>query len=482
MDQQVSDLQKDQCYIDGRWVGEPSVPVSNPATGEEIGKVPNLGTEETRAAIAAAEAALSGWRSLLASERAALLHRWHDLQIEHGSELARLMTLEQGKPLAEARGEVLYGAGFTKLAAEQATQILGETIPTHKAGARIVVIKQPIGVVGAITPWNFPNAMIARKAGPALAAGCTMVLKPAGVTPLSALALAELADRAGIPKGVFNVVTGSAAPIGLELTTNPSVRMITFTGSTPVGKLLARQSADTVKRMALELGGNAPFIIFDDADLVDAIDGVVASKFRNSGQTCVSANRIFVQAGVFDRFKEMLAERVSSMSVGPGLDDGVDQGPLIDDAAVDKVEEHVRDALAKGAEVVTGGKRHERGGRFFEPTILAGAGADMLLWNDETFGPVAPLISFETEDDVIAMANDTESGLASYFYTRDLGRAWRVAEALETGIVGINEGIISTPNAPFGGIKESGLGREGSHHGIEEYIEMKYILMGGLDK
>ncbi len=481
MDQKVPDLQKDQCYIDGTWVGTPSRAVVDPATGEQVGEVPNLGADETRAAIAAAETALKGWRALLASERAALLHRWYALQTEHVDELARLMTLEQGKPLDEARGEVLYGAGFTRLAAEQAGKILGETIPTHKADARIVVIKQPIGVVGAITPWNFPNAMITRKAGPALAAGCTMVLKPAGVTPLSALALAELADRAGIPKGVFNVVTGDAAPIGGELTGNPSVRMISFTGSTQVGKLLARQSADTVKRMALELGGNAPFIVFDDADLDAALDGLMASKFRNTGQTCVCANRIFVQSGVFDRFSEMLVERVATMPVGPGIEEGVAMGPLINDAAVEKVETHVRDAVEKGARVLAGGERHERGGRFYQPTVLTGAGPEMLLWNDETFGPVAPLIKFEDEAEVIDMANDTESGLAAYFYARDLGRVWRVAEALETGIVGVNEGIISTPNAPFGGIKESGLGREGSHHGIEEYIEMKYILMGGLD-
>jgi len=480
MDVKVLALQKSQCYINGAWVGTPEMAVINPATGEHIGEVPNLGQAETRDAIDAAEAALPGWRGLLASERADLLMRWHDLQLEHLDELAHLMTLEQGKPLAEAKGEIMYGASFTKLAAEQATSILGETIPTHKSDARIVIIKQPIGVVAAITPWNFPSAMITRKAGPALAAGCVMVLKPAEDTPLSALALAELSAQAGIPKGVFNVVTGTPAPIGEELTANPKVRMITFTGSTPVGKLLARASADTIKRVALELGGNAPFIIFDDADLDAALEGLMASKYRNSGQTCVCANRIFVQAGVYEKFQHMLTERVSTMKIGSGFDEGVEQGPLINEAAILKVEEHVADALAKGGKVTTGGTRHALGGTYYAPTVLIDVNDDMQLWGEETFGPVAPLIRFDGEDEVIKMANDTRSGLAGYFYSNDLGRVWRVAEALETGIVGVNEGIISTPMAPFGGIKESGLGREGSHHGIEEFVELKYILMGGL--
>ena len=480
MDKKALELKKSACYIDGAWVGAPTMPVIDPNTRESIGTVPNLGGAETRAAIDAAEAALPAWSGLLASERAALLMRWHDLQIEHIDELAHIMTAEQGKPLGEAKGEIMYGASFTKLAAEQAASILGETIPTHKSDARIVIIKQPIGVVGAITPWNFPNAMITRKAGPALAAGCTMVLKPAEDTPLSALALAELSAQAGIPKGVFNVVTGTPAPIGEELTSNPKVRMITFTGSTPVGKLLARQSAGTVKRVALELGGNAPFIVFDDANLDAALEGLMASKYRNTGQTCVCANRIFVQAGVYDTFQQMLSDRVKALKVGDGFDEGVEQGPLINEAALAKVEAHVADALAKGATLITGGKRHALGGTYYEPTVLADVGSDMQLWNEETFGPVAPLIRFETEDEVIAMANDTRSGLAGYFYANDLGRVWRVAEALETGIVGVNEGIISNPVAPFGGVKESGLGREGSHHGIEEFVELKYILMGGL--
>lgn len=480
MDKPTPSLIRSQCYIDGRWVGEPSIPVTNPANGEEIARVPNLGADETRAAIAAANDAFKSWRCLLAKERSAILRRWFDLQIEHAEDLARIMTMEQGKPLAEARGEVLYGASFVEFFAEEAKRVYGETIPTHKADGRIVVIRQPIGVVGAITPWNFPMAMITRKLAPALAVGCTAVCKPAGDTPLTALALAELAHEAGIPKGVMNVVTGKASVIGGELTSNPSVRMITFTGSTEVGKLLMSQCAGTMKRVGLELGGNAPFIVFDDADIEAAVAGAMASKYRNAGQTCVCANRLFAQDGVYDKFVERLSRAVAELKVGPGLEDGVQQGPLINAAAVEKVEEHVEDALAKGASVVIGGARHERGGTFYQPTIIRDATPEMKIWSEETFGPVAPVFRFKDEGEVIAKANDTNFGLAAYFYARDLGRVWRVAEALEFGIVGINEGIISTEVAPFGGVKESGLGREGSHHGIEEFVEMKYMLMGGL--
>ena len=396
-------------------------------------------------------------------------------------ELVLLLTREQGKPLAEAKGEVIYGAGFIEFFAEEAKRIRGETIPTHKGDARIVVIKQPIGVVGAITPWNFPNAMITRKVAPGLAAGCTVVVKPAEDTPLSALALAELGERAGIPAGVFNVVTcKDPEPVGAELTSNPLVKLITFTGSTEVGKILYRQSAGTIKKLGLELGGNSPFIVFDDADLDKAIEGAMASKYRNAGQTCVCANRIFVQDGVYDEFARLLAAEVAKLKVGDGRQEGVTQGPLINAAAIEKVEEHVNDAVAKGAKVVLGGKRHELGGTFYEPTILTDVTPDMKVASEETFGPVAPLYRFHTEDEVVAMANDVPAGLAAYFYSRDVGRVWRVGEALEYGIVGINEGIISNEVAPFGGVKESGLGREGSHHGIEEFVELKYMLMGGI--
>ncbi|MEE9590270.1 MAG: NAD-dependent succinate-semialdehyde dehydrogenase [Hyphomicrobiaceae bacterium] len=481
MDQRVPSLLKEQCYIDGDWVGEPALAVLNPANGEEIAKVPSLGAGETRAAIEAADAAFKTWSKMLAKERSAILRRWFELQIENADELAKLMTAEQGKPLAEARGEVVYAASFVEYFAEEAKRVYGETIPTHKSDSRIVVIRQPVGVVAAITPWNFPMAMITRKAAPALAVGCTMVCKPASDTPLTALALAELGHQAGIPKGVFNVVTGKSGAVGGELTSNPIVKMVTFTGSTEVGKILLQQCAETVKKAGMELGGNAPFIVFDDADLEKAVQGAMASKYRNAGQTCVCANRLLVQDGVYEEFAERLAVEVEKLKVGDGTEEGVTQGPLINMAAVEKVEEHIDDAKAKGARVLTGGKRHDRGGSFFEPTVLANVTTEMKVTHEETFGPVAPLFRFKTDDEAIELANDTEFGLAAYFYSKDLARVWRVGEALEYGIVGINEGIISTEVAPFGGVKESGLGREGSHHGIEEFLEMKYMLMGGLD-
>jgi succinate-semialdehyde dehydrogenase/glutarate-semialdehyde dehydrogenase len=480
MDTPTLSLARSQCYVDGRWIGEPKVPVTNKATGEIMARVPDFGETETRAAIEAARLAQPAWARLLAKERARLLRRWFDLIIANTRELALLLTSEQGKPLAEAAGEIAYAAGFIEFFAEEAKRVYGETIPTFKDGARVVVIKQPVGVVAAITPWNFPAAMITRKAGPALAVGCTMVLKPASETPLTALALAALAEEAGIPKGVLNVVTGKASVIGKELTSNPDVRMLTFTGSTEIGRVLLAQCAPTVKKTGMELGGNAPFIVFDDADLDKAVAGAMASKYRNTGQTCVCANRIYVQAAVYDAFAEKLAAEVRKMKVGPGTEDGVTAGPLINKAAVEKVEEHVADALKHGASVLLGGKRHALGGNFYEPTILTNVSNEMLLAREETFGPVAPLFKFETEADVIAQANDTPFGLAAYFYARDIGRVWRVAEALESGIIGINEGIISDPVAPFGGYKQSGLGREGSHHGIEEFLEIKYMLMGGL--
>ena len=473
-------LLKNQCLIGGEWVGAPKLEVKNPATGALIGRVPDLGASETRAAIEAAHKAFPAWAGKLAKERAAILRRWYELQRDHKEDLALLMTTEQGKPLAEARSEVDYAASFTEFFAEEAKRVYGEIIPTPKESGRVLVLKQPIGVVGAITPWNFPLAMITRKISPALAAGCTVVVKPAPETPLSALALAELAIRAGVPAGVLNVVTGDAKAIGGELTSNPIVRMITFTGSTEVGKLLMRQSAGTVKKLALELGGNAPFIVFDDADLDAAVAGALASKYRNSGQTCVCANRILVQDGIYDRFAEKLASEVIKLKVGEGTEIGVMQGPLINEAAVAKVEAHVKDAVARGARVVAGGKRHSLGGTFYEPTVLANVTTKMRLAQEETFGPVAPLFRFRDEAEALAIANGTPFGLAAYFYTRDLARAWRVAEALEYGIVGVNEGIVSSELTPFGGVKESGLGREGSHHGIEEFIELKYVMMGGL--
>ena len=478
---QDHELLKEQCRIGDAWCGTPTMEVTNPATGAVIAKVPNLGAAETRQAIEAADGALPAWRGMLAKERAQILRRWFDLQMTHQEDLAAIMTAEQGKPLSEARGEVAYAASFTELFAEEAKRVYGEIIPTQKQGARVLVERQPIGVVGAITPWNFPLAMITRKVSPALAAGCTVVCKPAEDTPLSALALMELAIRAGVPPGVLNIVTGDPKAIGGELTSNPTVRMITFTGSTEVGKLLMEQSARTVKKMSLELGGNAPLIVFDDADLDRAVAGAIASKFRNMGQTCVCANRILVQDGIYDRFADRLAEEVEKFKLGEGTQDGVDQGPLINEAGIGKVEAHVADALKKGAEIKTGGKRSQLGGTFFEPTVLTGATTEMLLANEETFGPVAALFRFKEEEEAIRIANDTPYGLAAYFFTRDLGRAFRVAEALEAGIVGVNEGLTSAETVPFGGVKESGIGREGSHHGIDEFVEMKYILMGGLE-
>lgn len=481
MQQRTLKLVRDQAFIDGTWVGTPSAPVRNKATGETIALVPDMGGAETRTAIEAAHRALPAWSAKPAKERAALIRRWYELIVAHADELALLLTKEQGKPLAEAKGEIIYGAGFVEFFAEEAKRIYGETIPSPKPDARILVIKQPIGVVAAITPWNFPSAMITRKIAPALAAGCTTVVKPAEDTPLSALALAALAEEAGLPKGVLNVVTTmNPAPVGEELTSNPLVRMVTFTGSTEVGKLLMGQASRTVKRVGLELGGNAPFIVFDDADIDKAVAGAVASKYRNAGQTCVCANRIYVQSGVYDVFTEKLAAQVAGFKVGEGTEPGVTQGPLINADAVLKVEEHIADALSKGAKAIIGGKRHQKGGTFFEPTILTGVTPAMQVAREETFGPVAPLFRFDNEADVIAQANATQFGLAAYFYARDIGRVWRVAEALEYGIVGINEGVISTELAPFGGVKESGLGREGSHHGIEEFVEMKYIMIGGL--
>jgi succinate-semialdehyde dehydrogenase/glutarate-semialdehyde dehydrogenase len=482
---QLSDkkLFREQCYLDGAWVDADSgdtFDVNNPATDDKLGSVPKMGATETRRAIEAANAALPAWRARTAKDRGAILRKWYELMLENQEDLAVLMTSEQGKPLAESRGEVLYGAAFIDWFAEEGKRIYGDTIPQPNNDWRIVVTKQPVGVCASITPWNFPNAMIARKVGPALAAGCTMVARPASQTPYSALAMAELAERAGIPKGVFSVVTGSASEMGKELTHNPIVRKVTFTGSTEIGKLLMAQSASTVKKISLELGGNAPFLVFDDADLDKAVEGAMGSKFRNTGQTCVCANRILVQDGVYDAFLAKLSAAVSAMKVGNGLEDGVSQGPLIDMLAVEKVEEHVQDAVGKGARVVVGGQRHALGGTFYEPTVLADVTTDMRITREETFGPVAPLFRFETEEQAIQMANDTEFGLAGYFYSRDIGRIWRVAEALEYGLVGANAGIISTEVAPFGGMKESGIGREGSYYGIDEYLEVKYICMGGI--
>lgn len=478
-------LLKTDAYIDGAWVGADNgdrFAVTDPANGAVLAEVPNMGAAETRRAIDAANVAWPAWRAKSAKERAAVLRRWFELQVEHLQELARLMTAEQGKPLAEARGEVLYAASFVEWFAEEAKRVYGDLIPAPVNDRRLVVVKQPIGVVAAITPWNFPLAMITRKCAPALAAGCPVVVKPAELTPLSALALAALAEQAGVPPGIFNVITTDrAAEVGGELTSNPVVRKLSFTGSTAVGKRLMEQCAGTVKKLSLELGGNAPFIVFDDADLDAAVAGAMASKYRNAGQTCVCANRLLVQDGVYDAFAEKLAAAVVELKVGPGDEDGVTQGPLISEAAVAKVEEHIDDALTRGARVVCGGRRHERGRTFFEPTVLADVTPAMRLSREETFGPVAPLFRFRDEAEAVAMANDTEFGLASYFYSRDIGRCWRVAEALEYGMVGINEGIISTEVAPFGGVKESGLGREGSRYGLDEFLEVKYLCMGGLD-
>ncbi|MEM1346692.1 MAG: NAD-dependent succinate-semialdehyde dehydrogenase [Pseudomonadota bacterium] len=473
-------LLEPRSYIDGVWVeADKTFPVVNPATGETLAEVADLGRPETVAAISAAAKAQKAWAARTAKERTAVLRRWYDLVMAHQEDLARLITAEMGKPLAEARGEIAYGASFIEWFAEEAKRIYGETIPGHQADKRLVVIKQPIGVVGAITPWNFPSAMITRKVAPALAVGCAVVIKPAEQTPLSATALAVLAEKAGMPPGVLNVITArEGQAVGQELCTNDTVRKITFTGSTEVGRILMRQSADQIKKLSLELGGNAPFIVFDDADLDAAVEGAMLCKFRNAGQTCVCANRLYVQRGVYDAFAEKLSAAVAKLKVGDGFEDGITTGPLIDAQGLAKVEEHLSDATAKGASVMTGGARHEKGGTFFQPTILTGVTQAMLVAREETFGPMAPLFAFEDEAEVIAMANATEFGLAGYFYARDLGRVWRVAEALEYGIVGINTGIISTEVAPFGGIKHSGLGREGSRHGVEDFLEIKYLCMG----
>ena len=476
-------LFKQHCYLNGQWVASDSggtIDVTNPATGEKLGTIPRMGTDETRRAIESANIALPAWRAKTAKERSTVLRRWFELIMANQEDLAIIMTAEQGKPLSESKGEIAYAASFIEWFAEEGKRIYGDTIPGHTADKRIVVIKEPIGVCAAITPWNFPAAMITRKAGPALAAGCTMVVKPATATPFSALALAELGERAGIPAGVFSVITGSAASIGTEMTANPIVRKLTFTGSTEIGKQLMVQCAATVKKVSLELGGNAPFIVFDDADLDAAVEGAIASKYRNTGQTCVCTNRLLVQDGIYDAFTEKLSAAVARLKVGNGLLGEFQQGPLIDMASLQKVEEHIADAVAKGAKIVLGGKRHELGGSFFEPTIITDVTSEMLVAKEETFGPLAPIFKFTTDAEAIRMANDTEFGLASYFYTRDINRVWKVSEALEYGMVGINTGLISTEVAPFGGMKESGIGREGSKYGIEEFIEVKYLCMGGI--
>ncbi|MFC3051278.1 NAD-dependent succinate-semialdehyde dehydrogenase [Kordiimonas pumila] len=479
---QDQSLLKDKAYINGEWVGGDALfDVKNPATGEVIIQLPDLARAATKTAIDAAEAAQVKWRSLVAKERSAILKRWYDLIMAAQDDLAKILTLEMGKPLAEAKGEVAYGASFIEWFAEEGKRVYGDVIPQQQGDKRLLVLKQPIGVVAAITPWNFPNAMITRKVAPALAVGCSVVVKPAAETPLSALALAALAEKAGIPAGVLNVVVGTnSREIGGELCENPKVRKLTFTGSTGVGRILMRQCSDDIKKVSLELGGNAPFIVFDDADIDAAVEGAMASKYRNSGQTCVCANRLYVQAGVYEAFLEKFTAAVRKLKVGNGMDEGVVQGPLINEKALDKVEEHIADALEKGGTIIEGGKRHSLGGSFFEPTIIRDVTQNMKVSKEETFGPLAPVFKFENEADVVAMANDTEFGLASYFYARDLSRVWRVAEALEYGMVGINTGILSTEVAPFGGVKQSGLGREGSKYGIDDYLEMKYLCMAGI--
>ncbi|MAC47461.1 MAG: succinate-semialdehyde dehydrogenase (NADP(+)) [Oceanospirillum sp.] len=479
----ASQLFKQQAYIDGRWIDSPNGEVQeifNPATGEKIGTVPMLGSDETRQAIDAAEAAQKEWAARTAQDRSSVLRRWFELMVDNADELARILTMEQGKPLAEAKGEIMYAASFVEWFAEEGKRIYGDIIPTHKPDARLVVIKQPIGVVAAITPWNFPTAMITRKCAPAMAAGCPFIVKPAPDTPYSALALAVLAEEAGVPAGIFNVVTGDAIAIGGELTGNDKVRKLSFTGSTNIGKLLMRQCADTVKKVSLELGGNAPFIVFDDADLDAAVAGALASKYRNAGQTCVCTNRFLIQDGIYDQFVEKLTAAVNGLKVGNGMDEGVTQGPMINAAAVEKIEDHLSDAVSKGATITTGGKRHDLGGSFFEPTVICNVTTEMKVAREETFGPLAPIFRFSTEEEAIAMGNDTEFGLAAYVYTKDLGRAWRTGEGLDYGMVGINEGIISTTVAPFGGVKQSGIGREGSKYGIDDYVEIKYMMMGGI--
>lgn len=480
---QKTSLVRQQCYIDGQWCDADNgntLEVTNPANGQVIAHVPLASSHETERAIQAANRALPDWRAKTAAERASILRRWFELLLEHKNDLGRLMTLEQGKPLKEATGEIVYAASFIEWFAEEGKRAYGEVIPTPSSDKRFVVIKQPVGVCAAITPWNFPAAMITRKAAPALAAGCTMVLKPAELTPLSALALAELAEQAGIPPGVFNIVTGDAKTIGAELCRNPIVRKLSFTGSTPVGKLLMAQCAPTLKKLSLELGGNAPFIVFDDADVNAAVAGAIASKYRNTGQTCVCTNRFIVQAGIYDAFADKLAEETAKLQVGNGLEEGVVQGPLINQAAIDKVERLLKDAQGKGAHIKTGGQRLTQDGLWFTPTVLTNMTPEMDMARQEIFGPVSALFRFENEEQAIAMANDTEYGLAAYFYSRDIGRVWRVGEALEYGMVGINTGSISTEVAPFGGIKNSGMGREGSRHGLDEYLEIKYMAMGGL--
>ncbi|MBJ7314011.1 NADP-dependent succinate-semialdehyde dehydrogenase [Rugamonas sp. CCM 8940] len=476
-------LLRQQCHIDGKWFDADdatTVAVTNPATGATIGTIPHMGAAETKRAIEAANAAWPAWRKKSAKERATILRKWNDLMLENADDLALIMTAEQGKPLAEAKGEIVYAASFIEWFAEEGKRVSGDTMQSPWPDRRIVVTKEPIGVCAAITPWNFPAAMITRKVGPALAAGCPIIVKPAELTPFSALALAVLAERAGMPAGVFNVVTGSSRAIGGEMTSNPIVRKLSFTGSTQVGRLLMEQCAPTIKKLSLELGGNAPFIVFDDADLDAAVEGAIASKYRNAGQTCVCANRLYVQDGVYDAFAAKLVAAVAKLKVGDGQEPGVTQGPLIEEKAVLKVEEHVADALAKGGRLLAGGKRHALGHSFFQPTIVADVTSDMLVAREETFGPLAPLFRFNTDDDVLAMANDTEFGLAAYFYSRDIGRIWRVAEGLESGMVGVNTGLISNEIAPFGGVKQSGLGREGSKYGIEDYLVIKYICMGGI--
>ena len=477
------ELFRQQAYLSGHWCDADSgatTAVNNPATGDVLGTVPTMGADETRRAIADAKKAWTDWRRRTAKERSIVLRKWHDLMLANVDDLGVLMTAEQGKPLAESKGEIVYAAGFIEWFAEEGKRVYGDTVPSPWTDRRVVVIKEPIGVCAAVTPWNFPAAMITRKAGPALAAGCPMIVKPAMATPFSALALAVLAERAGVPPGVFSVLTGSSRAIGGEMTSNPDVRKVTFTGSTEVGRTLMRQSAETIKKLSLELGGNAPFIVFDDSDLDAAVVGAIASKYRNTGQTCVCVNRIYVQSGVYDQFAEKLVKAVESLKVGNGFDPEVTQGPLIDYAAVEKVEEHIQDAVSRGARVLTGGQRHTLGGTYFQPTVLANVPADATVAREETFGPLAPLFRFETDDEALELANDTEFGLASYFYSRDIGRVWRVAEGLESGMVGINTGMLSTEVAPFGGVKQSGLGREGSKYGIEEFLEIKYLCFGGI--
>ncbi len=481
---QDQSLFRQQCYIDGAWADADSgdtINVTDPATNEVLGTIPKMGADETRRAIEAANAALPAWRAKTAKERAAVLRKFFNLMIENQEDLAQIMTAEQGKPLAESRGEIVYAASFIEWFAEEGKRAYGDIVPPHMNDRRIVVTKEPVGVVASITPWNFPSAMITRKVGPALAAGCTVVAKPATATPFSALALAELGERAGLPAGAMSIITGASGAIGGEMTSNPIVRKLTFTGSTEIGKQLMQECAGTVKKVSMELGGHAPFIVFDDAQIDAAIEGAIMSKFRNMGQTCVCANRFLVQDGVYDEFAEKLAAAAAALKVGNGADDGVQQGPLIDMAAVDKVEEHIEDALSKGATTLAGGKRHDMGGTYFEPTVLGGVDTQMKIAREETFGPVAPLFRFKDEAEAIRLANDTEYGLCAYFYSRDIGRVWRVAEALEYGIVGINAGVISTEVAPFGGVKESGVGREGSHYGLDEYLEVKYMCMAGMD-